>query len=62
MSQNLPLDKLFLSVDKKSTIFLRFTQDIDRFFTNHLPVDNLYAHNVTVVDKLRKTIAPLAII
>jgi hypothetical protein len=52
----------FYPVDKKSTSFLLSTQDIDRFCTNHLLVDNFYAHNVTVVDKLRKGIAPQAII
>jgi hypothetical protein len=49
-------------VDKLSTFFSLSTHDIDRFCTNSLPVDNFYAHNVTVVDKLRKSIAPLAII
>ena len=51
-----------LPVDKISTFFLPFTQDIDSFFTSYIPVDNFYAHNATVVDKLRKTIARLAII
>jgi hypothetical protein len=53
---------LFYPVDKKTTYFALSTQDIDRFFTKEKLVDNFHAHNVTVVDKLRKTIARLVII
>ncbi|ETI66079.1 hypothetical protein [Neobacillus vireti] len=52
----------FMPVDNKSTGFALFTQVIDKFFTDKPLVDNFYTHNVTVVDKLRKTIAPIAII
>ncbi|QCJ45039.1 hypothetical protein FAY30_25910 [Bacillus sp. S3] len=48
----------FSPVDKKSTHFSLSTQDIDSFCTSYLPVDNYYAHRVTVVDKLSKGIAP----
>jgi hypothetical protein len=53
---------LFCPVDKFSTFFSLFTQDIDRFCTKQLLVDNYCAHIVTVVDKLRKGIAHQAII
>jgi hypothetical protein len=49
-------------VDKFSTFFSHSTQDIDRFCTKYLLVDNYCAHIVTVVDKLRKGIAHQAII
>jgi hypothetical protein len=49
-------------VDKFSTFFSHSTQDIDRFCTKYLLVDNYCAHIVTVVDKLRKGIAYQAII
>ncbi len=52
----------FLAVDNFFDSFLLSTQDIDRFCTNLLLVDNIYAHNVIVVDKLRKGIATTAII
>jgi hypothetical protein len=49
-------------VDNFSTLFSCFTQDIDRFCTKHLLVDNYCAHIVQVVDKLLKGIAHQAII
>jgi hypothetical protein len=49
-------------VDKKIDKIPYSSQVIDRFFTKPVLVDNFYAHNVTVVDKLRKTIALYAII
>jgi hypothetical protein len=49
-------------VDNLSTFFSLSTQDIDRFCTKYLLVDKCCAHIVTVVDKLRKGIAPIAII
>jgi len=53
---------LFLVVDNFSTYFLLSTHDIDSFYTNMQLVDNYYSQNVTVVDKLRKSIAHKAII
>lgn len=55
-------DLRYLLVDKLSTIFSPFTQDIDIFFTRQPPVDNFHAQIVVVVDKPRKPIAYQAII
>jgi hypothetical protein len=46
-------------VDNFFTVFFLSTPFIDKFFTNPFAVDNYYAQNVTVVDKLLKSIAPL---
>jgi hypothetical protein len=51
-----------LAVDKKSTVFSLSTLHIDKFFTITLPVDNWLDNKVILVDKLRKSIAPLTII
>lgn len=42
--------------------FLLSTADIDSFFTDQEAVDNFYKQDVTLVDNVLKSIAPLEII